>query len=174
MYFFTADQHYGHSNIIRFCERPFSSVDEMDQELIRRHNEVVGTDDVVIHAGDFSFRNARSPQSYLAALNGEHVLIRGSHDRWLDELAHEILELKIEGQHIVACHYSMRRWPKSHYGSWQVFGHSHGQLEPVGKQWDIGVDNNDFYPVSFVQLQEIMSKRPENEGTIPTREIDPQ
>ena len=87
MYFFTADQHFGHENIIRFCNRPFGSAEEMDRELIRRHNEVVSPGDTVVHAGDFAFRNARPPQSYLEELNGEHVLVRGSHDRWLDESA---------------------------------------------------------------------------------------
>jgi calcineurin-like phosphoesterase family protein len=40
----------------------------------------------------------------------------------------------------------MRVWPRSHHNSWQLYGHSHGKLLPIGKQWDIGVDNNDFYP----------------------------
>lgn len=52
----------------------------------------------------------------------------------------------------------MRTWERSYHGSWQVFGHSHGRLEPIGKQWDVGVDNNNFYPVSFDKLSSIMSK----------------
>lgn len=169
MYFFTADQHYGHANIIRFCGRPFGSVEEMDAELSRRHNEVVGPGDTVIHAGDFAFRNARSAQSYLAELRGTHIFVRGSHDEWMGRDVHEILELKIEEQHVVVCHYAMRRWPRSHYGSWQVHGHSHGELEPVGKQWDIGVDNNDFYPVSFERLRRIMAQRPDNPDLVRPR-----
>ena len=166
MYFFTADQHYGHANIIRFCRRPFASVEEMDRELIRRHNEVVGPDDIVVHAGDFAYRSSRSPQSYLQELNGQHILVRGSHDSWLDDRSREILELKIEGQFVVICHYAMRRWPRSHYGSWQLHGHSHGALDPIGKQWDVGVDNNEFYPISFTQVQEIMSERTDNPGLV--------
>ena len=165
MHFFTADQHYGHANIIRFCDRPFSSVEEMDRELIRRHNEVVGPDDTVIHAGDFAYRNTRAPRatsrsstattSWSAAAAG-----------WLDVTAREILELEIEGQPLVVCHYAMRTWPRSHYGSWQLHGHSHGSLEPQGKQWDVGVDQNDFTPVSFTQLKEIMAGRPDNAGLV--------
>lgn len=169
MHFFTADQHYGHANIIRFCNRPFATVEEMDRELIRRHNEVVGPDDVVVHAGDFAYRSARAPQSYLEELNGRHILVRGSHDRWLDDTAREILELQIEGQLVVVCHYALRTWPRSHYNSWQLYGHSHGQLEPLGKQWDVGVDNNDYYPVSFARVQEIMAGQPDNPGLVAAR-----
>ena len=53
-FFFTADEHYGHANIIKYCGRPFTSADEMDAEIIRRHNEMVGPKDVVVHAGDFT------------------------------------------------------------------------------------------------------------------------
>ena len=166
MYFFTADQHYGHQNIIRFCDRPFSTVEEMDAELVKRHNEVVGEDDTVIHAGDFAFRNARSVQTYIDELCGRHIFVRGSHDRWMDETVRDILELKIEDQFLVVCHYALRTWPRSHFNSWQLHGHSHGQLEPVGKQWDVGVDNNDYYPVSFERIREIMAGRPDNEGLV--------
>ena len=57
MYFFTADEHYGHTNIIKYCRRPFSTVQDMDRELVRRHNEVVKDSDTVIHAGDFTLQN---------------------------------------------------------------------------------------------------------------------
>ena len=53
-FFFTADEHYRHENIIKYCDRPFTSVDEMDAEIIRRHNEMAESKDVVIHAGDFT------------------------------------------------------------------------------------------------------------------------
>ena len=78
MYFFTADEHYGHVNIIRYCGRPFSSVEEMDQELIKRHNAVVGPEDTVIHAGDFTLANREAAGRYLQALHGHHHFLRGS------------------------------------------------------------------------------------------------
>jgi calcineurin-like phosphoesterase family protein len=68
----------------------------------------------------------------------------------------------VEGQYVVACHYAMRVWPRSHYNSYLCYGHSHGQLAPQGKQWDVGVDNNDFYPVSFQKLKVIMENQPDN------------
>jgi calcineurin-like phosphoesterase family protein len=63
----------------------------------------------------------------------------------------------------------MRTWARSHYNSWQLYGHSHGKLEPIGKQWDIGVDNNNYYPVSFDQITEIMKTRPDNPNLIKRR-----
>jgi len=161
-YFFTADEHYGHRNIIKYCKRPFDNARDMDYELIKRHNSVVGSDDIVIHGGDFTLANKTIAERYVADLNGKHVFLRGSHDAWLGEKGRDIWEKKIGGQAIVVCHYAMRVWPKSHYGSWQLFGHSHGNLAPEGKQWDIGVDNNDFYPLSFDQVVEIMASRPDN------------
>ena len=159
MYWFTADEHYGHYNIIKYCERPFKTVEEMDETLIANHNEVVQKTDIVIHVGDFTLVKKDRASEYIQRLTGNHIFLLGSHDRWLNNNARQIWEKRIEGQVIVACHYAMRRWPRSHYGSWQVYGHSHGGLPPVGKQYDVGVDNNNFYPVSFYQLRDIMEKQ---------------
>ena len=161
-YFFTADEHYGHANIIKYCNRPFKSVEEMDATIIANHNKVVTSDDIVIHAGDFTFKYNSFFHKYFDQLNGLHTFVRGSHDHWMDRQYHEIWEGKIKGQDIVVCHYAMRRWAKSHYGSWNLHGHSHGQLESQGKQYDIGVDNNNFYPVLFDDLVEIMKDKPDN------------
>jgi len=151
-HFFTADEHYGHENIIKYCNRPFKTVGEMDAEIIQRHNEVVGPNDTVIHAGDFTLKSKEEATEYLNRLTGRHIFIQGSHDRWRDDLSY-LIERKIEGQHITICHYAMLKWPRSHYGSWQLYGHSHGKLSSLENQWDIGVDNNDFYPYSFEDLK---------------------
>lgn len=156
MYFFTSDEHYGHTNIIKFCNRPYSNVLEMDRDLIARHNAIVGNNDIVIHAGDFCFRNKLSANSYIESLNGQHIFLKGSHDKWLKNNPY-IWEGKIDQRYIVVCHYAMLTWPRSHYGSWQLFGHSHGNLEINNKaQYDIGVDNNCFSPLSFNHLCAIL------------------
>jgi calcineurin-like phosphoesterase family protein len=165
MYFFTADEHYGHKNIIQYCNRPFESVKEMDEVLIANHNSIVNSGDVVVHAGDFTLKNKEGASEYIRQLNGSHIFLKGSHDRWESNLR-DIWEKTIEGHHIVICHYAMRVWARSHYGSWHLYGHSHGKLAPIGKQWDIGVDNNDYYPVSMEKLKEIMQERPDNPNLI--------
>ena len=82
MYFFTSDEHFGHTNVIRFCNRPFKDAYEMDLEIIKRHNEVVTKDDIIIHAGDFAFRNKLSVNNYIDRLNGTNIFLKGSHDKW--------------------------------------------------------------------------------------------
>jgi len=77
--FFTSDQHYGHRNIIPYCNRPFADIEEMTSKLIEYHNSVVSPGDVVYHLGDFSL-NKRAPEEVLHRLNGEHHLIIGNHD----------------------------------------------------------------------------------------------
>jgi len=107
MYYFTADEHYGHRNIIKYCKRPFGSVGEMDSELITKHNEVVSKNDVVIHAGDFTLAKKLQAEKYIARLNGTHIFLSGSHDYWLGKKHPiQIWERKIEGQMIVVCHYA--------------------------------------------------------------------
>lgn len=129
----------------------------MDIEITKRFNEVVGPNDICIHAGDFAFRNKLSVHNYIERLNGTNIFLKGSHDKWNKNGAY-IWEGMIEDRYVVVCHYCMTTWPRSHYGSWQLFGHSHGNLQNYNKekQYDVGVDNNNFYPVSFEKLKEIL------------------
>jgi len=161
MYYFTSDEHYGHSNIIKYCDRPFKNVEEMNNEIIKRHNEVVKDNDIVIHGGDFTLADAEVAKKYIKRLKGNHIFLMGSHDKWLKDRKY-IWKKTIEGQFIFICHYAMRVWERSHYNSWNLFGHSHGKLESQGKQHDIGVDNNNFYPISFYNLRDIMKLKPDN------------
>jgi len=159
-YFFCADEHYGHGKILAYCKRPFADLGEMHEALISNHNSIVGKNDITIHAGDFAFGKKEEVGKIIQRLNGNHIFLKGSHDRWLTDAAKIMWRGHVEKQFIVVCHYAMRTWERAYYGSWNLFGHSHGTLEPIGKQWDIGVDTNNFKPYSFEQLKTIMAERP--------------
>jgi len=83
---FTADQHFGHENIIKFCERPYANVDEMDKDLIARWNDCVQPADVVYHLSDFTLGTEHGARACFRQLNGSIRILGNAwhHDRrWL-------------------------------------------------------------------------------------------
>lgn len=156
---FTADTHFGHTKVITYSHRPFASVEEMDEELIRRWNDRIDRRDEVWHLGDFCFRG--DPKRYFTRLNGRISFILGNHDHrhTLGDLvanrAWEVKYLRHEGRRFFLSHYAHRTWPSSHHGSYHLFGHSHGDLSSHGRSMDVGVDANAYAPVS---LQEVVAK----------------
>lgn len=175
MIWFTADTHFGHESIIRYCERPYKTVEEMDLALIDNWNKRVKEEDDVYVLGDFTLKKKISDVTwYINRLNGMKLFIPGCHDRWIDRVSYRLNDVEIldplfilhtggyECPVITLCHYAMRTWPVSHYNSWQLYGHSHGRLEGVGKQMDVGVDACGYAPISIVEVARIMEKRPDN------------
>ncbi len=161
---FTSDTHFGHANIIRYSERPFGGVDEMDRVLAARWNEVVRPDDTVWHLGDVVFRNDRPATEYLERLNGEKHLVWGNHDAtevrswrgWASSQAYA--EIKVEGMRLMLFHYAMRVWNRSHHGAVHLYGHSHNSLSGDSQCCDVGVDNPawDYRPVSLAQIMRFL------------------
>ena len=150
---FTADHHFGHANIIRHCNRPFASAEEMDAALTQLWNETVGPSDLVYHLGDFTLQPLDKFKAIARQLNGQLKIVPGSHDRrWLAQFQADDPDLRTAHGHaitllpplvsleipdmredhypqvIVLCHYALRVWDRSHYGSWHLYGHSHGHL----------------------------------------------
>lgn len=160
--------HFSHENIIRFCKRPFSSVEEMDETIIRNWNAKVKPGDRVYHCGDFCFGNREDILKMTRRLHGHIILVEGNHDSIGDPKnygfasKHKLLEIKLNGKYITLCHYAMRVFNKSHFDSWHFYGHSHGTLPPEGKTWDVGVDCNNFEPLEFEEIKKIMESRPHN------------
>lgn len=158
MIWFTSDTHLGHANILKYTARPFNTVDEMNEALIDNWNTVVSPGDVVYHLGDFAFNNHAR---FCSRLNGQVVLIEGSHDRMSAKERKAFTWVgprhTVKGEpDIVLSHYAMRTWPRSHYGTWHLFGHSHGNLPPHGKSFDVGVDCWGLAPVSLETVAEKM------------------
>ena len=180
MIFFTSDSHFGHFNIIEYCNRPFKSVMDMDEELIFRWNSVVQSGDDVYHLGDFCMGRKSVPNMWLPRLNGNVHLIRGNHDYKVEgqgfASVQDYKELKIKKKKLkfVLFHYPVNSWNgcfvdrcKKRMPSWHLFGHVHGRLtsEVGSKTWgdrlamDVGVDSNDYYPVSLLKVQRIMGEK---------------
>lgn len=134
--FFTSDLHFGHANIIRFDNRPFTSVEEMDAELIRRWNNKVSPNDTVYILGDISWYNDQKTSEIISSLNGHKILIKGNHDRVHGKVRHcfdeitDYKEIVLEGnKHITLCHYPIVFFNRHHYGSYMFYGHVHNSHE---------------------------------------------
>lgn len=177
--FITSDTHWGHSNIIRYNNRPFRDVDEMDEELILRWNAKVPKNAVVYHLGDFAFASPKKLYTILQRLHGRIRFFPGNHDKWLLMSPENGLGIKEKYQNIadrfewvrpfgfhesstndgtlvVMCHYAMQVWNKHHYGAWMLHGHSHGSLPPGNRaRMDVGIDCHPNYePFSFEEIYE--------------------
>jgi len=157
---FTADQHFGHANIIRHCGRPFSDVVEMDEAMIQRWNASVGSDDEVWHLGNFAYRcGPNRMREIYSRLRGRALhLVRGNHDskRTLElpwASVQRYAEIKVDCQLLILFHYGLRVWHRSHHGSWSLYGHSYGKLPGTATSCDVGVDAWDFRPVSIVEIR---------------------
>lgn len=170
---FTSDTHFGCENIIRFCGRPFKSAAEMDEELICRWNDTVPEDGIIFHLGDFCQGRKKEWESILKRLHGHKYLILGNHDmtysgkgavRWFEQVAQQ-MTIRVGAQTILLNHNPFLCYGGAYRDTWQLFGHVHsGPLSKTGldhprlkmlfpRQYDVGVDNNDFRPVSFREVR---------------------
>jgi calcineurin-like phosphoesterase family protein len=175
MEWFTADYHLSHKNIIRYVNRPFENAEVMNDVILSNLELSVDKGDVLYYLGDLTFKKKVALQFFERFRNLETHYIIGNHDKeeiitiakkYCKSVSY-LKDIKLNGRNITLCHYAMRVWNKSHCNAWQLYGHSHGNLAPVGKQFDVGVDSNEFKPVSITQIEKIMEKAPNNMNYIP-------
>jgi len=165
--YYTADEHYGHDEVIIHCNRPYRNNQIMTRDIIKRHNSVVTEDDTVYHVGDFAFAGpdrASYVEHLLRRLNGTHILILGNHDRIAPlnlvdigfQSVHTSLSLEREGHLIVMAHDPSIWNCVANMDPLPIFLHGHIHLvwkSIINKKMvNIGVDVWDFYPVSLEQI----------------------
>ncbi|MCD8018060.1 MAG: metallophosphoesterase [Clostridiales bacterium] len=164
MIYFTSDLHLGHQGIITMQDRPFNDVEEMNRVLIRNYNAFVHKEDTVYILGDMCHHlTIEQANELIGKMNGKKILIRGNHDKKYDEnLFDEISDFKtvsLNGIYFVLMHYPMLSWPKKDSGSIQLHGHIHADMDYNQKnreegilRYDVGVDANQYCPVSVQQI----------------------
>ncbi len=78
--FISSDQHFGHRNVIKYCNRPFATTEDMDAAMISLWNSVVTKDDRVFVLGDLAFKGSGFKSNIIGRLNGSIILVKGNHD----------------------------------------------------------------------------------------------
>lgn len=182
--FFTSDTHFCHANIIKYCARPFENTEEMNEVLIDNWNKKVGKNDIIYHLGDFCFAGSAEWYSILGRLNGKIHLIVGNHDeknlrqgysQMFETISYQ-QRLSVEGYSVYLNHYPYLCYPGYKSNTIQLFGHIHSshdkfdgldaqiakfQLQP--SQYDVGVDWNNYTPVSWEEVKQNIIKQRQND-----------
>lgn len=171
MNYYIADTHLGHDNIRKLSNRPFNTVEEMDEVIINNWNRRVADNDDIYILGDFSYKG-KDPISYLKQLKGRKHLIVGNHDGKLlkspdcEKYFVEIVDIKMvqdNGRQIVCCHYPMVEWNGYYRNVLHFYGHIHNNfnnetnqyMSKVKNAYNVGVDIIGFFPKTLNEILEM-------------------
>lgn len=183
----SSDHHFGHKNIIKYT--PWSrghlnSTEEMNEELIAKHNSLVGANDLTFFVGDFAFCSPKEAMEYMSRMNGKKILIMGNHDRKLWNSTEFQSMAKMAGligsdkyltfehkmpdgrkRSVVLFHFKIDGWDAKHHGSYHLHGHLHSAPDQLinSRRMDIGVDTNNLYPHSLDIVLDKLSVQPYKE-----------
>ena len=159
MIYLTADLHLNHKNIIKYCNRPYFDLHNMNFSLIQNWNSVVNHGDAVYILGDFGFfDNDLVIKKYVEQLKGNKILITGNHDRKTVKNCDHFKEItnykkiNYDKKTIIMFHYPIASWDRKHHGSYHAYGHCHGVFKNCGLSHDVGVDNNNYTPISIIDF----------------------
>lgn len=171
----TSDLHFYHKNVIKYCDRPYNSVEEMNDGLIENWNKEIKDKDTIYLLGDFCLTSRiELIEPILLRLNGSIHFIRGNHDKFLkrfdgfsDKAQDKFLSISDikektftfdKKQKFIMCHYPMVSWHGSYYGAMMLHGHCHGDLNNHGiRRYDVGVDNNNMKPCHIDHVYDRLS-----------------
>lgn len=169
---------------MKFCKRPFNSVEEMNEALIANWNNKVPEDGIVFHLGDFAWGTINQWRPIVERLNGKIILIKGNHDikqlksqAQFDELfEYNTMQMRIEveGRKVWLNHYPFLCYAGPYRDingiEYQLFGHVHSRKDDTSAdaprlkmlfptQYDVGVDNNNYTPVSWYEVDAIIKEQ---------------
>lgn len=174
MIYFTSDLHFGHANIIRLCNRPFDSVHEMNDVIIKRWNAVVHKNDDVYILGDFTLSKDKDKAlSFISQLNGKIHFVRGNHDAWMKHFTNgeldiigDYCEISYNDRQFILSHYPFAEWNHFYRGAYHLHGHQHNNEDynfdnvmNGFRRFDVGVDANGFTPVSIEDIIDAFERR---------------
>lgn len=181
MIYFISDTHFNHINIIKYCNRPFKDIQEMNNAIINNWNEIVKNNDVVYHLGDFALGIKEDIYDIASKLKGKIYLVRGNHDNWsstkYEELGFTILRnppIKLDEYKLILSHTPIldKQIPTGYIN---IHGHIHNKrlheciekydskLYSLDKHINISCDVIDFKPISIEKIMTYFNKNMENE-----------
>ena len=179
MNYYIADLHLGHQNVLKYDPRPFDTIEQMDEEIIKRWNSVVKKEDHVYVIGDITMKSPNIALQYVQKLNGHIHLIAGNHDRMDDEYrkcfesVDELLMIDDyvynQKRKVAMCHYWIPFFPLQRHGLFFLHGHTHTTKEHILEEemkqkirengirceaYNVGCMFQDYYPQTLEQIIE--------------------
>lgn len=156
---FISDTHFGHFNVMDYCNRPFTSTDEMTSHMIQQYRYTVSDDDVVVWVGDIAFKGHTTINDLLKTLPGYKILIMGNHD--FERRTKRPIPYDFDETHLVI---TTRNFIVSHHPLWDVpdgyiniHGHTHNRKIPGGRHINVCVENTEYRPISLAQIELLLS-----------------
>lgn len=159
-----SDPHFDHENIIRYCNRPFASADEMNVQLLSNYKSVVADGSLVFDLGDMAFgRESRTPKFWLSQLNGRIICFKGSHDHGIhmDSIGLNAIEICTSAELIVNNHHLYLLHDPDDipigWNDWVVHGHKHNTvplIDRTNKRICISMENINYTPISLEKIIE--------------------
>lgn len=161
--YFIADTHFNHSNIIKYCDRPFTGVQDMNTAIIEEWNNVVKKDDIVYHLGDFAFANFKEVSDFRQQLNGKIFLVLGNHDTYNVKKYYEAGFDKVYdkpilfNEYFLLSHQPLFLPDKLPYAN--IYGHVHNDSRYqtcTENSFCVSIERLGYQPINFVELQRRM------------------
>lgn len=173
MIYFISDTYFNHINIIKYCNRPFDNVKQMNEILIKNWNKFITTEDTIYHLGDFALGRKENITDIVNQLNGNKYIIIGNHDKWgvntYGELGFNVLKnapIKLDDYILLLSHIPVpdKQIPN---GFINIHGHIHDKnlyectekyepkLYSAEKHINISCDVTDFKPISLEELKNL-------------------
>lgn len=165
-YWFTADWHLNHKNVLKLSSRPFGDIEQHDEYILNKCNELVDKDDVLIFCGDLAWNQSyNNYKSIFEKINCKNIyFILGNHDSksalircQKEGLITSIIENKIfniDSDHIFVSHFPYREFIGFHNGYYHIYGHCHGNIPDYCKSTDCGVDCWEYGCVEWSELKQ--------------------
>jgi calcineurin-like phosphoesterase family protein len=159
--FVVSDTHFDHKNIIKYCGRPFNSVEEMNETLVKNWNKEVKPEDLVLILGDVAYgRFSQGPSYWLNRLNGRKILIKANHDLGFISGCEAVIKygaiLEYADEKFLLVHQ-----PDSipSEGLWKIHGHTHNKnldtyplVNHANKTMNVSVELIDYKPINIKDL----------------------
>ena len=169
--YYISDLHFSHEKIIKFCNRPYKTIEEMDEDIINKWNSIVTPNDVVRILGDIALPKSKDDVEkaikLVKRLNGKKSLIIGNHDtELLEEERFRQLFSSIKhydkvtdnGRNVILSHYPIEEWDGFYKGYIHLYGHIHNNnvnLKKLDNRYNVSLEVLDYKPKT---LDEIISK----------------
>jgi calcineurin-like phosphoesterase family protein len=172
MNWFSSDQHFGHRNIIEYCNRPWNDVDEMNQGIVENWNMLVSTSDTVFVVGDVFLCNPEKAKEIIQQLNGRKILIRGNHDRSIatmkmvgfDEVHSRLKINLLDGRTALLIHHPLSWHQFKSEADILIHGHHHHGEIVNGYRVNACVDLWNYRPFSEEELCKLPFSTPNSEN----------